>query len=80
MDGGRRALQAQADHPAPVLKLAPKAATVDPAAQSSSAPTVTAAADNGGNSSWPLVISIVALVVAVAGVGLALRRRPGTAA
>jgi uncharacterized protein YcnI len=71
----------EAGHPAPVLKLAPKAATVDTTTQSSSAPSVTAAADdNKGDSPWPLVISIVALVVALAGIGLALRRGPGTAA
>lgn len=71
----------EVDHPAPVLKLAAKAATVDTApqgnaGQGSADPAVTAAADDNGSSPLPLILSVVALVVALAGVGLALRRKP----
>ncbi|WP_027346298.1 YcnI family protein [Hamadaea tsunoensis] len=68
----------EAEHPAPVLKLTPKGSTNTGAATTTAAgATVTASADDKDNGSpWPLVISIVSLVVALAAVGLALRRRP----
>jgi uncharacterized protein YcnI len=65
-----------AEHPAPVLKLAPKgSANTGAATTTSAAASVTATADDAESSPWPLVVSIVALVVALGAAGLALRGR-----
>ncbi|MDI1464063.1 YcnI family protein [Catellatospora sp. KI3] len=67
----------EVDHPAPVLKVLPK-----PAAPASAAPTAAAVAspatgDDGDG--WPLGLSIAALVVALAALVVAVRRRPAAA-
>ncbi|MEU8075398.1 YcnI family protein [Catellatospora citrea] len=70
----------EAEHPAPVLKVVPKpAAAASPAAPAgNSASGGTPASSDGGNG-WPLGLSIAALVVALAALGLALRGKPTAA-
>ncbi len=62
----------EAEHPAPVLKVLPKAGA--PAAP---APAAAGAAPAGdGDDPWPLALSIAALAVALGALALSLRRRP----
>jgi periplasmic copper chaperone A len=75
--------QAEPEHPAPVLTLTPASddttasdtASPEATASDSSDTTATAAPDDDGDSKAPLVLSIIALVVAVAGAGVAIVRR-----
>ncbi|GHJ42914.1 hypothetical protein Cs7R123_02560 [Catellatospora sp. TT07R-123] len=68
----------EVEHPAPVLKVLPKAA-----APASAAPAAVTAAggsgDEDGGSGWPLGLSIAALVVALVALGAAVRRHPAAA-
>lgn len=71
--------QPEPEHPAPVLTLTPASDSAGDAA-TTSAPTsdtasATASNSDDGDSKTPLVISIIALVVAVAGAGVAVVRR-----
>ncbi|WP_300681032.1 YcnI family protein [Nocardioides sp.] len=71
------------DHPAPVLTLTPAGSTASPSASAGTSGT-TSATDTAASSSdsesdddskAPLIVSIVALVVAVLGAGIALSKR-----
>jgi uncharacterized protein YcnI len=59
---------AELEHPAPVLKVLPKTAAVQPAANAASPPS-TSSSGNG----WAVALSAAALLVALAAVGTALR-------
>ncbi|WP_144119293.1 YcnI family protein [Catellatospora sichuanensis] len=67
---------AEVEHPAPVLKVLPKAAVASPAAAGSNSASGDTPASSGGGNGWPLGLSIAALVVALAALGLALRGKP----
>lgn len=70
------------DHPAPVLTLVPASTTGNnadgggPASADASGGRSHPASSAGSRSGWALGIAIGALVVALAGVGLGVRRRP----
>ncbi|MEV4416593.1 YcnI family protein [Catellatospora sp. NPDC049609] len=61
----------EVEHPAPVLKVVPKASAAPVAAPAGGAAT--------GDDPWPLALSVAALAVALAALTLALRRRPASA-
>nr|WP_239167824.1 YcnI family protein [Catellatospora coxensis] len=68
---------AELERPAPVLKVLPKAAApASPAAAGSNSASGDTPASSDGGSGWPLGLSIAALVVALAALGLALRGKP----